>query len=125
VLVAMGLTCCGRSGDARSLTDYCAAIAKLRDASLIPDNITDRQAVVEARQTLDDLAKLAPSDIASEIDVLRKAMSAIGDIDFANPDATYQVEKILNDSNVDDAAGKVGQFTVTACGAATPSVDGE
>jgi hypothetical protein len=52
-------------------------------------------------------------------------MSAIGDIDFDKPDATDQVEKVLNDSNVDDAAGKVGQFTVTACGAVTPSDDGE
>jgi hypothetical protein len=125
VLVALGLTGCRGSGDSGSLTDYCAAIAKLRNTSLIPDDITDRQAVVEARRTLDDLAKLAPSDIADEIDVLRKAMSAIGDIDFAKPDATDQVEKILNDPNVDDAAGKVGQFTVTACGAATPSDDGE
>jgi hypothetical protein len=95
----------------------------LRDSPLIPDDITDRQAVAAARRTLDNLAKLAPSDISSEIDVLRRAMSVIGDIDFDKPDASDQIEKVLNDPTVEDAAGKVGQFTETACGPATPASD--
>jgi hypothetical protein len=123
VLIVVGLAGCHASRGSGSLTDYCTAITNLRDSSLIPDDITDHQAVTEARKTLDNLAKLAPSDIADEIGVLRKAMSAIGDIDFTKPDATDQVEKVLNDQNVDDAAGKVGQFTQTACGAAVPPSD--
>jgi hypothetical protein len=117
------LTACHASSHSGDLDAYCAAIATLRDGSLIPDDITDRQAVADARRTLDDLAKLAPSDIAGDIDVLRKAMSAIGDIDFDKPEAEADVEKVLNDPTVDAAAGKVGQFTQTACGAATPSSD--
>jgi hypothetical protein len=119
----LGVAGCRHSSATGNLTDYCAAIALLRDSPLIPDDITDSQAVAAARRTLDNLAKLAPSDIADEIDVLRRAMSAIGDIDFNKPDASDQVEKVLNDPTVNDAAGKVGQFTETACGAATPESD--
>jgi phage FluMu protein gp41 len=123
-VASLGLAACrGSSSATGNLTDYCAAIVKLRDTPLIPDDITDRQAVADARRTLDDLAKLAPSDIATEIDVLRRAMTAIGNIDYTKPAASDQIEKVLNDQNVDDAAGKVGQFTETACGAATPSSD--
>ncbi len=122
-VASLGLGGCRGSTASGNLTDYCAAIAKLRDTSLVPDDITDRQAVADARRTLDDLAKLAPSDIADEIDVLRRAMSAIGDIDYTKPDATDRIEQVLNDPDVDGAAGKVGQFTETACGAAAPSSD--
>ena len=122
-VASLGLAGCRGSSATGNLTDYCAAIALLRDSPLIPDDVTDRQAVAAARRTLDNLAKLAPSDISDEIDVLRRAMTAIGGIDYTKPDATDQIEKVLNDPNVDDAAGKVGQFTETACGAATPSTD--
>jgi hypothetical protein len=122
-VASLGPAGCRGSSATGNPTDDCAAIALLRDSPLIPDDITDRQAVAAARRTLDNLAKLAPSDISDEIDVLRRAMSAIGDIDYTKPDASAQIEKVLNDPTVDEAAGKVGQFTVTACGAAVPSSD--